>query len=162
MATAEGELNEQHEAVATAEEELTGEDAAAQAGDARHTSEVSAEVPQDVKGGLGDAVHHNVSYSDSGDRSMPGDATATHTNPHCRPHYRPQGLRPTPAAQGLAGPTVHILLEGYVSPVKLVVMHILAQVLGLCDTVPVLLGWLVMCLHCICSVHRNCVLGLSN
>ena len=30
-------------------------------------------------------------------------------------HYTPQGLRPTPAARALAGPTVHILVEGYVS-----------------------------------------------
>ena len=31
------------------------------------------------------------------------------------PHYRPEGLRPSPAACALAGPTVHMLLEGYVS-----------------------------------------------
>ncbi len=30
-------------------------------------------------------------------------------------HYNPQGLRPTPVARALAGPTVHILVEGYVS-----------------------------------------------
>ncbi len=30
------------------------------------------------------------------------------------PHYRPQGLKPTPVARALAGPTVHILVEGYV------------------------------------------------
>lgn len=29
-------------------------------------------------------------------------------------HYNPQGLKPTPAARPLAGPTVHILVEGYV------------------------------------------------
>ncbi|KAL0040428.1 hypothetical protein WJX77_006750 [Trebouxia sp. C0004] len=28
-------------------------------------------------------------------------------------HYNPQGLGPTPAARALAGPTVHILVEGY-------------------------------------------------
>lgn len=30
-------------------------------------------------------------------------------------HYHPQGLKPTPVARALAGPTVHILVEGYVS-----------------------------------------------
>ena len=30
-------------------------------------------------------------------------------------HYNPQGLKPTPVARPLAGPTVHILVEGYVS-----------------------------------------------
>ena len=30
-------------------------------------------------------------------------------------HYTPQGLKPTPVARALAGPTVHILVEGYVS-----------------------------------------------
>ena len=31
------------------------------------------------------------------------------------PHYNPQGLKPTAVARALAGPTVHILIEGYVS-----------------------------------------------
>jgi len=30
-------------------------------------------------------------------------------------HYKPQGLKPTPVARALAGPTVHLLVEGYVS-----------------------------------------------
>lgn len=30
-------------------------------------------------------------------------------------HYNPQGLKPTPGARALAGPTVHRLVEGYVS-----------------------------------------------
>lgn len=30
-------------------------------------------------------------------------------------HYAPQGLKPTPVARALAGPTVHMLVEGYVS-----------------------------------------------
>ncbi len=30
-------------------------------------------------------------------------------------HYNPHGLKPTPVARALAGPTVHILVEGYVS-----------------------------------------------
>lgn len=34
-----------------------------------------------------------------------------------RPHYRPRGLKPTPAARPLAGPTVHQLLYQYVSNV---------------------------------------------
>ncbi len=30
-------------------------------------------------------------------------------------HYHPLGLKPTPVARALAGPTVHLLVEGYVS-----------------------------------------------
>ena len=48
-----------------------------------------------------------------------GDADTDHAQEpyyraqeHC---YRVQGLRPIPVARALAGPTVHILLEGYVS-----------------------------------------------
>ena len=44
------------------------------------------------------------------------DAAASDYGTSDEAHYQPQGLKPSPVARALAGPTVHLLLEGYVSP----------------------------------------------
>lgn len=51
------------------------------------------------------------SYATAAEAADPGGGMVE------EPHYASaRGLRPNPAARALAGPTVHILLEGYVSP----------------------------------------------
>ena len=67
--------------------------------------EADVEVRQEVEAeaqGLGQ-------HAGGGLRSSAGEDSAEGT------HYNPQGLKPTPIARALAGPTVHILVEGYVS-----------------------------------------------
>lgn len=61
--------------------------------EARHQAEAQG-LRQHAEGGLGSSAGGN-----SGNEA----------------HCNPQGLKPTPVARALAGPTVHILVEGYVS-----------------------------------------------
>lgn len=69
------------------------------------------------------ATSEDERFQDASDVSTVQSASEAETDPEAMyghsipnsPRYDPKGLQPTPAARPLAGPTVHMILEGYVS-----------------------------------------------
>lgn len=104
----------EHEALGgAAEETLETQEAAEQS----LTTSAQDTAPQDAPVPL---LAASAAAEEAADKAT-GDATAAEAADPGRglveePHYASaRGLRPNPVARALAGPTVHILLEGYVS-----------------------------------------------
>lgn len=58
---------------------------------------------------------HQAGLAEADEAAEPDTADVASSGMAEEPHYRAEGLRPRPAARALAGPTVHMLQEGYVS-----------------------------------------------